>query len=266
MCRSNKICTLWVDGPLRLADQVSLTSMVKNDLDVTLYTYGNVENVPTGITIANGEDVLPLVLIERLKSTIHPHPNSGVAAFSDFFRIECQNQGRGMWLDSDMLIFRPFTYDQNKMYFAKENYFRIGFSALHLPMTNPICQDYIELRNSTALIPPWLGFKRRVIKPLIYKIKRQEYSAIDLGTTIYANDGFTRLAKHYGYWKYAKPKKWVYHWSAKDNFKMFRNYNFDDMIDDHSCIGLHIHKKSHATIPAQQGSLWEWALKKYGYS
>ena len=33
------------------------------------------------------------------------------------------------------------------------------------------------------------------------------YSSSDLVITIYAYDGFTSLAKNYGFWKYAKPTK-----------------------------------------------------------
>ena len=264
MSKSNKISTLWIDGPLRLVDQVCLASMVENHMNVTLYTYGAVNNVPEGIRVANGEDILSLELINRLVPVAKSCSTLPIQQFSDFFRIECQRLGLGMWLDSDTLLFRNFSYNTNKMYFAKENIFRIGFGAIYLQRTNPICEDYKNLRSGLNLIPHWLGFKRRVIRPLMFRLQGKNYSNSDLGITIYGNDGFTRLVRSYGYLKYAKPKKWVYHWAGKTNYKAFKNYNFFEMLEDEERIGLHIYKKDAASLNAIPGSLWEWALNKYG--
>ena len=264
MSRSNRISALWLNGPLRLVDQVCLASMAANHMDVTLYTYGTVNNVPEGIRVANGEDVLSLDLIDRLAPIAKSCTARPTQHFSDFFRIECQRLGLGMWLDTDILLLRKFSYDSKKMYFAKENMYRIGFSAIYLPMTNPICEDYYELRYGADLTPHWLGFRRRVIKPFIYNMMGREYSSSDLGITIYANDGFTRLAKNYGFWKHAKPKKWMYHWTGKKNYRVFNNYNFEKLLNDDGCIGLHILKKGAASTHAVPGSLWDWALNRYG--
>ena len=255
---------MWIDGPLRLVDQVCLASMVANLMDVTLYTYGFVNNVPDGIRVANGEDVLSIELIKRLVPVAKPYTGQTVQQFSDFFRIECQRKGLGMWLDSDTLLFRNFTYNIDKMYFAKENSYRIGFSAVYLPKTNPICNDYEILRSKSNLTPPWLGYKRRVIKPLMFNLFRREYSSSDLGITIYGNDGFTRLVNKYGYSVYTKPKKWIYHWAGKANYRVFRNYNYFEMLEDEMCIGLHINKKNAASSHAAPGSLWKWALRNFG--
>ena len=264
MSRSNKISTLWIDGPLRLVDQVCLASMVANHMNVTLYTYGTVDNVPEGIRVANGEDILSLELINRLVPVAKSCSTLPIQQFSDFFRIECQRKGLGMWLDSDILLFRNFSYNTNKMYFAKDNLVRLGFSAIYLQKTNPICKDYRYLRSESDLIPHWLGFKRRIIKPLIFRLQGRKFSNSDLGITIYGNDGFTRLVNRYNYFKYAKPKKWLYHLSGKNNYKAFMNYNFFEMLEDEECIGLHLHKKDLASSSAVPGSLWEWALNKYG--
>ena len=263
MTNSNKIVSLWIDGPLRLIDQVCLTSMVANQLDVTLYTYGAVNNVPDGVKIANGEDVMSFELTTRLIPLTTSNMSFSVHQFSDFFRIECQRLGLGMWLDTDVLLFRKYTYNPEKMHFAMENRFRIGYSAIYLPMTNPICEDYYRLRSGANLTPQWLGFKRRVIKPIMFNILGKRFSSSDLGNTIYGNDGFTRIVKQYGFLKHSKQKKWLYHWAAQQNFRVFKNYRFMEMIEDEACLGLHIHKKGLATPNAVPGSLWEWALNKY---
>jgi len=207
MNQSNRICSLWVDGPLRLVDRVCLASMVANGMDVTLYTYGCVDNAPYGIAIADGATILPLDLADRMRSARFPTANLPYQAFSDLFRIELQRLGQGMWLDTDVMLFRPYTYDTRRMFLVHDTLLRLGFSTLYLPTDNPICEDYVRLRESSDLMPKWLGFKRRVLKPLAFRLARIPYSPTDLGTTVYGNDGFSRLARRYGYWSEAKPRE-----------------------------------------------------------
>ncbi|MCY4541880.1 MAG: hypothetical protein OXB95_05730 [Rhodobacteraceae bacterium] len=233
-------------------------------MDVTLYTYGDVSNVPANVKIANGEEVLSLKLIERLHPLVKPCSVRPIQHFSDFFRIECQRLNKGMWMDSDILLFRKFNYNVEKMYFTKEGRSRIGFSAIYLPSSNPICSDYFNLRNSQSLIPPWLGIKRRLFKPALFRLTGRNYTASDLGITIFANDGFTRLAKKYGFFEMAAAKDTFYHWTGNDGLKAFEKTEFRYMVNDPAIVGLHIAKKPLATTPGVPGSLWRWALDKYG--
>ena len=46
MSQSNKVSTLWLRGRLRNIDHVCLASMVANDLDVTLFHYEDISNIP----------------------------------------------------------------------------------------------------------------------------------------------------------------------------------------------------------------------------
>ncbi|MCY4260905.1 MAG: hypothetical protein OXC91_11645 [Rhodobacteraceae bacterium] len=243
MTQSNRICSLWIDGPLRLVDRVCLTSWVANGMDVTLYTYGSVDNVPKGIAIADGATILPLELADRMRSARHPEADPPFIAFSDFFRIECQRLGCGMWLDADVLLFRPFTYDTGRVFLVRENRFRLGYSTLYLPADNPMCTDYVRLRESSDLMPGWLGFKRRVLKPFVFRVAGIPWSPIDLGLTVYANDGFSRLARRYGYWSQTRSRETFYSWTGKRLYRMFEVVDYQPILDNENCLGLHVHKK-----------------------
>ena len=81
--------------------------MYANNLDVTLYTYGNISNVPSGIKIEDANNILDIGLLERLQCIKNKklNPHVPIAQFSDFFRIMLQKENKGLWFDSDVLSF-----------------------------------------------------------------------------------------------------------------------------------------------------------------
>ena len=264
---SQKICTLWIEGKLRLVDLVCLSSMVDVGMDVTLFAYGDIPNVPHGVNVLDGETVLPLNLNKRV-APIHRRDRISclpVTGFSDLFRVKCQAMGFGLWLDTDVFLFRHFEYCTQEVYFAKENYFRIGASVFFLPARHPMCLDYMTFLNeSPDLMPDWLGFRRGKLKPFLYNLRGIKYSAADLGLTVYGNDAFTRLAKRHGCYRLAQPKPSFYYWNGKKTEYLFEHRDYQFFLEDPKHIGIHIHRKERTTLPPVRNSFWEYALKLYG--
>ena len=94
MSQSNKVSTLWLRGRLRNIDHVCLASMVANDLDVTLFHYDEISNVPSGVNLADAREILDLSLLDRLQciKKKENNPHVPIAQFSDFFRIFLQKK------------------------------------------------------------------------------------------------------------------------------------------------------------------------------
>lgn len=266
MSQSNKISTLWLNGNLRKIDNICLKSMVANNMDVTLYSYGKINNVPDGVKIADGNEILDIALLERLKLVKNTQRNNRqpVANFSDFFRIFLLKYEKGLWLDTDVFLFRPFQYDTTKVFFAYEDWVRIGSPVFYLPKENPIINEFEKLITQNELMPNWLGLRRGILKPMWWKLTNQPFSPPDLGITIYGNDAFTRLAKRHGFYDLALPKHTFYHWTGKETDKLFKPVNYQFLIDEAKHIGIHIHRKHWEHEPVQKNSFWEWALEKYG--
>ena len=65
------------------------------------------------------------------------NPQIPIAQFSDFFRIILQKKNKGLWLDTDVFIFRPFTYNSDKVFFCHEGKGRIGYPVIYLPLKSP---------------------------------------------------------------------------------------------------------------------------------
>ena len=92
MSQSNKVSTLWLKGRIRKIDHVCLASMLANNLDVSLYCYDDLSNVPDGIKLKDANEILDISLLERLQciKKKENNPSQPIANFSDFFRIFLQ--------------------------------------------------------------------------------------------------------------------------------------------------------------------------------
>jgi hypothetical protein len=262
---SNKIATLWFGGALRNIDHVCLSSMVKCGMDVTLYHYKPVRNVPDGVKISNGRDILDPSLIDRLSLIRYSDHNNWrpIVNFSDFFRIQLQKYGKGLWLDTDVLLFREFRFDLNREYYALEGHGRIGSPVFYLPQHHPIILEYQRLLESPTLMPNWLGIRRGVLRPMWWRVTGQKYSAPDLGITIYGNDAFTRLAKRHKCYNKAELKESFYHWTGRDTDKIFTCKKFHFLLQHPEHLGIHVHRKDWEYKPILRDTIWGWAVKHY---
>lgn len=261
----NTVCTLWMDGPLRRIDKICLASMVANGMDVTAFTYGDVPNLPDGVKGADANTIMSRDLIDRLKLVKKVDHNTWqpIANFSDFFRIQLQKHGKGIWLDSDVFLFRHFTYDPTSVYFAKEDMLRIGSPVYYLPKSHPVIDEFDQLMMQDELMPNWLGLRRGKLRPFIWNLRGIKFSPPDIGITIYGNDAFTRLAKRHGDYNKALPKHTYYHWTGKKTDRLFQAVDFQFLLRDPKHIGIHIHRKHWEKEPTVKGSWWEWAQEKY---
>lgn len=256
---------MWFDGPLRLVDRICLSSMVATGMPVTLYTYGDVPNVPAGVTMKDGNDILARDLVKRLVPVAKKEQAAWLPTvqFSDFFRVFLQKAGGGLWLDTDVLMFRPFDYAVKEVYFVRESNGGIGASVFYLPPDSPIIAEYVKLVAQEDLTPDWLEFKRRVLRPFVYRCTGTAFSPSDLGITMYGNEAFRQLARRHGVFDKAQGQHTFYHWSDARNEDVFKPVPWGFFYEDPSYIGLHIHKKTDAAHAPAPGSLWREALERY---
>ncbi|WP_299676999.1 hypothetical protein [uncultured Roseobacter sp.] len=263
--KKTELASMWFDGPLRLVDRICLSSMVATGMPVTLYTYGDVPNVPAGVTLRDGDEVLDRSLVARLLPVAKKHQVSWLPTvqFSDFFRVFLQKSGGGLWLDTDVLMFKPIEVDPDHVYFVREANGGIGASVFYLPPDSPIIGEYERLITQNDLTPDWLEFKRRVLRPMVYHLTRTAFSPSDLGITMYGNEAFRRLARRHNVFNDAQPQHTFYHWSDAQNEDVFNEVPWAFFYSDPAHLGLHIHKKTEAAQTPAPGSLWHDALQRY---
>lgn len=188
-------------------ETLCLASWLEAGFEVDLYSYGPVSGVPAGVTLRPAQDVLSDDLRDRLLPILRTDRRrfQPMMNFSDLFRVKLQEQGRGLWLDCDVLPFRPFAVDPAKPFFAWEDRHRIGSPVFYLPQGSAMIADYLRVLDTPHLMPHWLGVKRGVLKPALWRLMGRRFSPPDLGITIYGNDAFTRLAHKHALTEHALP-------------------------------------------------------------
>lgn len=97
--------TLWIGPELSKMEQLCLKSFVDNGHILHLYTYATVKNVPEGVIIKDGNEIIPEDEIFRYK-------NGSVSAFSNLFRFTMLYKKGGYWVDADLICTKFFKFDQ----------------------------------------------------------------------------------------------------------------------------------------------------------
>ncbi len=262
-----RIATLWHSGPLRDMETLCLASWLDAGFEVDLYSFGPVSGVPDGVTLRPAQDVLSDSLLQKLLPVLRKDRRKfqPMMNFSDLFRVKLQERGAGMWLDCDVLLFRPFAVDPAKPFFAWEDHHRIGSPVFYLPQGHPMIADYLRVLDTPDLMPHWLGFKRGVLKPALWRLLRRPFSPPDLGITIYGNDAFTRLAHKHGLTGHALPVRRFYPWNGKETLRFYRADVAERLEDDPAVLGLHIHHKLHPIPRPPADSLYGRMLDRLAH-
>jgi hypothetical protein len=98
---------LWVSGRLSVMEQLSIASFLRNGHEYHLYTYNDVDNVPSGVVLKHGEEIVSRteVFTDRDQEL-----DTSYANFSDVFRYKLLLEKGGFWADLDIVCLRPFDF------------------------------------------------------------------------------------------------------------------------------------------------------------
>jgi hypothetical protein len=256
------VVTFW-HGPLDALRLLCLRSQVAAGHKVTIYSFEPLAGLPDGVGNAEAEAILPHAFAERLR----PTSPDGVwrdwttLQFSDFFRMRLMARSAGLWLDADVLLLKPVEIDPAKPYFAWERPRQLGNSVLYLPSGDPIVTAFAGLMLKDELTPDWLALRHRLTFAL--RKLRGSYRLSDIRVAIYGPAALTALARRAGELHHALPKKSFYAVHAEPKL-FFEHTDFSALIGDPGIIGLHISPKGRGNQPPVPGSLYAWAVERFG--
>lgn len=147
------IAMLWVEGPLSYLEQLCIQSFLDVGHDVVLYHYGEVQNVPAGVTLAHGNEIL-----NRDNFIKHGRTNS-LALFSDVFRYHLLTKSENtIWADTDAYCVKPFETETGH-YFGWESAHHINGGVLGLPPNSPALSGLLEMTKDEFGTPEWYSDK-----------------------------------------------------------------------------------------------------------
>jgi hypothetical protein len=257
------VVTFW-HGPLDALRKLCLKSQVAAGHKVTVYSFEPIAGLPDGVGNAAAEAILPHAFAEKLR----PAEPDGtwrdwtVLQFSDFFRMRLMAAKAGLWLDADVLLLRPAMIDAAKPYFAWERPRQLGNSVLYLPPSDAIVAAFEDLMEQDELTPDWLALRHRLVFAL-RRLRGGSNRLSDIRISIYGPASLTALARRAGELHHALPKKSFYAVHAEPKL-FFEPSDFSAVITDTEIIGLHISPKGRGGERPFPGSLFAWAMEKFG--
>ena len=96
------IQSLWL-GPISKLEINCIVSFLKKGYDYQLYTYEKIPNLPSEVTICDGNEILPRSDIFSYGASAGKGQGS-VSAFSNFFRYKLLFEKGGIWADTDIML------------------------------------------------------------------------------------------------------------------------------------------------------------------
>ena len=106
--KDNIIQGLWIGDTLSRFEYNSIKSYIKQGYEYHLYTYGKVNNIPEGVIIKDGNDILDKKYIFYYEGSIAP--------FSDLFRYKLLFDKGGVWTDCDIICVHRLPINKNYEY------------------------------------------------------------------------------------------------------------------------------------------------------
>ena len=105
--------SLWIGGPLTVMEQMAMRSFIVNGMGFELYCYDDVPGIPTGVTVRDGNAILPR---DAIFGYADGFAKGSYAAFSNFFRYKLLLEKGGWWVDMDVVCLRPFDMTDERVW------------------------------------------------------------------------------------------------------------------------------------------------------
>ncbi len=182
------IKSLWIGDSLSPIEQLALSSFIHHGHSVELFTYGKVRNIPSGVTLRNGEEIL------AKKKIFMYNKRPSYAAFANWFRYVMLYKEGGVWIDTDVVCLQPFNFQQ-AIFFGNEQHDKINNAVIG---ALPNMEIFDFLANQAANPNQFLPFdtirdkRRKLVRKFLRGNKRGDLKWGETGPI-----GLTRAINHY---------------------------------------------------------------------
>ena len=102
----NKANFFWSGRPFQQRHIAAFNSYIRNDWDVTVWTYNSDVSLPNNIKVRDANEIVD---VSRLGTFTYENCNVNEVALSDIFRLKIMQHTGGWWFDSDCFCLRNYT-------------------------------------------------------------------------------------------------------------------------------------------------------------
>jgi len=99
--------SLWIGHRLSMMELLSIQSFLHFGYEYHLYCYEEIENVPSGVTVRDGREILPA---DEIFFYRRGFGKGSPACFSDMFRYKMLLEKGQWWVDTDVVCVQPFDF------------------------------------------------------------------------------------------------------------------------------------------------------------
>ena len=196
------IGALWIGGSLTWLEQLCLKSFVVHGHEVLLFTYGDVKNVPDGVRVCDGREVL-----DTDNFLLHDRSQS-VALFSDLFRFQMIKAiPEIIYVDTDVFCLKPMIFDDPYLFgyetYTNESSWRLNGAVLRLPPDSLLLAKMLDFMRDLHPRPNWIPRKFHAEMNARYKAGNPMHVG-ELPWGVWGPLGITAFARETGEWKHAK--------------------------------------------------------------
>lgn len=149
MAKLPEIASLWIGGDLSWLEQLCLKSFADQGHHITLYSYAPIGNLPVGVHAGDASEIFPADPMYRHAVTGSP------AIHADLWRLHLLKNTDKVWVDCDVLCYRPFDYKQDHI-FGWEKRNLVCNAVLGLPKDSSALTGLMSFFDDQYAIGPWL--------------------------------------------------------------------------------------------------------------
>lgn len=153
-----QVNSFWTGRPLGELERLCVLSMLKQGHKVRIFSYGDLGPLPDGVERADAEAIVPAAALLRHRKSGSPSLGSNV------FRYRLMQQGLGLWLDLDMLLFRPIRMSAGPV-FGWQDSSTINTAVLYLPPDSPTLAALLTFTDEPYPVPPFFRpYRQRLLR------------------------------------------------------------------------------------------------------
>jgi len=111
--RDRVVQSLWIGSRLSIMERLAIRSFLANGHEFHLYCYDNVEGLPPGTVVKDGNEILSE---SRIFTYSAGFAKGSHAAFSNLFRYKLLLERGGWWVDTDVVCLRAFDLVDDRLW------------------------------------------------------------------------------------------------------------------------------------------------------
>ena len=139
--------TFWASGRLSAYEAACLASYTRHGYDITLYSYGDVTNLPPLVTLRSASEIVDEEFTKGFRIKGVP----SLSHFSDLFRYALFQKTSQIWVDSDMYLLRPFDITLPQTFLAREDKRTLCGAIMRLDRENGALATLVARAEAAAL-------------------------------------------------------------------------------------------------------------------